>query len=347
MHIHLMGRHANRTPFSYPAYRSILEGRFSYVDDAMRADLIVLGYVVDIDKNISTLEQLKSRNPSCRILVVSEEPLWDTTNSGDFWKRHNRHVVGRYSFDYSVINHHTSNLYDFERFPYFLTTNDEFYLRYSHAFARNAALDARQQLAIWQQASIRQAFFAESRDLTQKYAVSLPEIATWGLSVYRTDIAKAMPDAGTLRVGQGWGSAAPRQALADWHLDKLTSLKSRSLIVSAIENTNQRNYISEKIFDAYAVCAVPLYWHDASHRVTELATPGSFLNLFGQAPEQAAKTILDFEPDRVFVETYLAAQNALKERFRFYDDYIEERLSFAERLSDEVNAIVSEEQKGA
>jgi len=344
MRIHLMGRHANRTPFSYAAYRSIFERRVTYTEDPMRADLIVIGFVVDIDTNATLLEEVKRHNPACRILVVSEEPLWDTAHSRDFWKRHNRRVVGPHMFDYSVINHHTSRVYEFGRFPYFITTDDKFYLRYSHAFARNAALEAKAQLAIWQTAPVRQAFFAENRDATQKYGGAWPDLETWGLSVYRTDVARAMPDAGTVRVGQGWGSKTTRQALPDWHLDKLATLDGHSRIVSAMENTSQRNYVSEKIFDAYAVRAVPLYWHDPAHRVPELAAWGSFLNLFGQTPEEATERIAGFDPDTAFAEIYLEAQTGLQERFRFYDDYIQERFAFADRLLDELHAIASEPQ---
>jgi len=342
MRIYLMGRHANRTPFSYAVYRKILERFFTYVEDPAQADVIILGYVVDIDKNISTLEEVKKKNPSCRIVVVSEEPLWDTTNSGDFWERHNTHIVGRYDFKYSVINHHTSHIYDFDRLPYFITTDDKFYLRYSQAFSKNARMTPKDLLQTWKAASIRYAFFAEKRELSKKYSVSWPDINTWGLSVYRTDVAKGMPNKETMRVGAGWSSAVTRQQLPDWHLDKLTTLRGRSMIVSALENTNQRNYISEKIFDAYAVGGIPLYWAAPGHRVDEIVPPESYLNLFDLDPEAAVKKVISVVPDLAKAEAHLAAQASLAQRFQYYDDLLYERFSFADRLSEEVFAIVSE-----
>ena len=62
-----------------------------------------------------------------------------------------------------------------------------------------------------------------------------------------------------IREGKGWHSDQPRQSLPDWHLDKLVQLDRQSLFVSALENTLVDHYLTEKIFDAYAVLSVPLY----------------------------------------------------------------------------------------
>lgn len=342
MRIHIMGRHAHRTPFSYAAYKEIFKRNFTYTDNPSTADVLIFGYVINIDEMAEEISALIKQRPALRLLVVSEEPLWDTTNSGDFRKRHGVRKTSAGEFRYSVINHHTSAVYEFNRFPYFLTTDNKFYLRYSRLFARNSAIDAKKQLAIWQKASIRRAFFAENRDLVKKYSVAWPEQETWGLSVYRTDVAKKVPDNGTLRVGQGWGSSITRQALPDWHLDKLSTLRGNSAVISAIENTCQRNYISEKIFDAYAAQGIPLYWAHPSHRVGEFAAEGSFVNLFGLNPDEAVKRISAIAVDISTANRYIADQIALRERFRPYDAYIQERIDFSDRISSEVLKILSE-----
>ncbi|MGR3458063.1 MAG: glycosyltransferase family 10 domain-containing protein [Pseudooceanicola nanhaiensis] len=342
MRIHIMGRHAHRTPFAYAPYRSLFQQRFDYVEDPAKADVILFGYVLNIDETAEDLAKLLKANPALRLVVVSEEPLWDTTNSGDFRKRHNIRKAVDHLFQYSVINHHTSSVYEFGRLPYFLTTDDEFYLRYAHEFAANARIPAAEYETLWASASIRYAFFAENRDLAKKYSIRHPDIETYGLSVYRTDVAKAMPDANTMRVGAGWGAKVTRQELPDWHLDKLVTLQGNSFVISAIENTSHRNYISEKIFDAFACRGLPLIWAPDSHRIHELAPAAAMLNLFDLPPDAAAKTVTGFVPTKATREAYAEAQAGLAERFRRFDDFIEERLGFYERISVELERILSE-----
>lgn len=345
MRLYLMGRHSHRTPLSYNPYRNLIKNRITLVENPLEADAIIFSYVINIDESAEEIATLRGSRPDLRLIIISEEPLWDTTNSGDFCKRHNIRLVGDYSFPYSVINHHTSNLYEFIRFPYFLTTDDKFFLRYSHAFSQNIKFTEKDLIKSWSRAPVHSAFFAESRELAKKYSVKIPEVDTWGLSVYRTDVAKAVPNAGTLRVGQGWGAQITRQDLPDWHLDKLVTLGGKSKIVSAIENTSQYNYISEKIFDAFSARALPLYWAPVAHRVHELAPEGSFLNLFGLEPADAAQRISTFEFNEAYAALHMNAQLMLRERFRYYDDYISERVAFTKRLTKELEDILAEAEK--
>lgn len=343
MRIYLMGRHAHRTPFNYAPYKRLFQTRFDYVSDSKDADVILFAYVLNIDENAEELSKLLAKKPDLKLVVISEEPLWDTTNSGDFRKRHNIRRIGEYTFKYSVINHHTSQVYKFDQLPYFLTTDDEYYLRYAHEFAINGKLSARAYSDVWSKPSIRYAFFAENRDLAKKYSISYPDIETFGLSVYRTDIAKSMPSTLTMRVGQGWGTSVTRQQLPDWHLDKILTLQGKTFIISAIENTNQPDYISEKIFDAFACRGVPLYWGSASHRIHSLIPSDSFINLFGLSSEQAVEKLTKFKHDAKLLDSFRGAQVALSERFRRYDDFLDERFGFFQRFSQELDIIVKEQ----
>lgn len=342
MRIFLIGAHAHRTPLAYPALRDLFTCRISYAETAERADAIILAYHRNLAETAEQLQALRRNRSGLKIVVVSEEPLWDTTNSGDFRKRHDvvRTTVGDLPF--SVINHHTSDVYRFRRFPYFITTDDKFYLRYSRLYTQNTRVTPKALLDKWKATPIRYAFFAESRDLRKKYAVAWPEISTWGLSVYRTDVAKGMPDKGTMRVGAGWGAPVARQALPDWHLDKIVTLRGKSTIVSAIENTHHPDYVTEKIFDAFAVGGIPLYWAAPGHRVTDLVAPDSFINLFDHSPTDAVKTITAIVPNLPMAEAHLATQERLATLFRCYDDYIGEREDFVMRLSGELERICTE-----
>ena len=186
-----------------------------------------------------------------------------------------RFSVGERDYPCVFLNHFTTKIFDFEKIPYFLTTSDDYFARYSFLFTRNCALKADELKALWANAPIRVAFYAEFRDEVH-FDTHFPEQDVLGLSRYRTMVAKAMTGDGVIRVGKGWGTKIVRQLLPDWHLDKLAALDRNCFIVSGIDNTHQWNYISEKIFDAFAVLAVPIYFGSRTHGVMRIVPAGVF-----------------------------------------------------------------------
>ena len=222
--------------------------------------------------------------------------------------------VGEREYPCVFLNHSTTRIFDFEKIPYFLTTSDDYFARYSFLFTRNCTLKAEELKSLWANATIRVAFYAEYRD-EDRFDVDFPEHDVRGLCRYRTMVAKTAKGDGILRVGKGWGSKIVRQLLPDWHLDKLAALDRHSFIVSGIDNTHQWNYISEKIFDAFAVLAVPLYFGSRTHGVMRIVPAESFINVYGLTVEQAVEKIRSFKPDKNFIDQYCEAQSMLAETF--------------------------------
>lgn len=313
--VHLYGRHSNRTPMHYAPYRRLFERHIDYVDDIGKADTIVTGFDIDFRTAASDLNKKVSVRPELRLLVVSEEPLWDTVWSDVLDESSGSTGQGLNAVSYAVANHVNSNVFAFDELPYFITTNDKFFQRYAQFFQRNAALSVDELLAIWREAPIRAAFYAERR-FEERFDIFRPGLAVRGLCSWRTRVAEAVRRGEVVRVGQGWNpDAARRQSLPDWHLDKLTALDRRSLFVSGLENTHHPDYITEKLFDAFAVLGVPLYYAAPSHRIHEICSSGGFLNLYGHSEEAAAAFVDDFEPDAAFAEAYLDTQKALASLF--------------------------------
>lgn len=339
LNVFLMGRHSHRTPLSYSVYRNIFQHFINYVERPEQADLIVFGYVTNIAEHADELASLLKKNPSLRLAVISEEPLWDTTNSGDFTKKENVCVVDKYEFKYHVINHVTSPVYEFNEIPYFITTSDDFFARYSFLFRRNVGLSARELRDVWNKAIIKVAFFAEKRTLEKKYDVRFPELDVYGLSVYRTKLAAEYPHQGVLRVGEGWGANVKRQALPDWHLDKLACLDKKAFLVSGIENTHHKYYVSEKIFDAYAALGIPVYFASPQHSVNIIIDNKSYINLYGKDIQSAIQTLTSFSHNDEFVVSYQKTQELLADRFSSVDSYIEERNYVVKKVMAEINAI--------
>lgn len=312
--IALLGRSVIRTPFAYAPYKKLFSDKVQYTSRLEQAHTIIFGSGPTIREHTEQLLDTMKADPAPHLAVVSEEPLWDTTWGMEFGKSAaSVHAAGEL-FDYSVLNHFTTSIFEFEKLPYFVTTDDNYFIRYSNMFRRNASLAPEELLALWKNADWRAAFFAEKRH-DKRYDFEYPEDDLYGLSAYRTRLAEATLGDGVLTCGKGWKAETRRQDLPDWHLDKLATLDKRSFIVSALENTHQRDYITEKIFDAYAVLGVPVYYASRNHRITELVPVGSFINLFGRSAEEGGALLSEFEPDLAFVKTYQEAQRRLCELF--------------------------------
>jgi hypothetical protein len=312
--IALVGRHSNRTPFAYEPFQNAAGDRITLVDDPMQADFVMTGFNVDIRENSDVFETLVQTRPDTKVVILSEEPLWDSTWSGGFADRKRTAKCGEAELSYTFLNHTTSSIFDFKAVPYFLLTSVDYLSRYGLLIARHTNLSPDQLLEHWKNTPIPAAFYAEVRE-GETYAKSFPEQALYGLSTYRTEIARKVDLPGVMREGKGWRTDAKRQALPDWHLDKIAALDMRVRVASAYENTHQHSYISEKIFDAFVVGGVPTYYADDNHRVLDLVPNSSMINTWGLNSDEAAEKIATFAPDRAFAESWLDTAKTLQATF--------------------------------
>ncbi len=318
------GRSSNRMPLTYDPYRDLFDRGIEIVQDEQNADLIVVAASDNIREYYEQAIHRRKNLDKDKLVVLSEEPLWDTTWGFDFDDPIGSGEAAGHSYTYDVLNHFTSDVFRFHRIPYFVTTQGHYAVRYANLFRRNASMTTTELLELWDEAPIRQAYFAEKRD-AERYDFERPELDLYGHCGFRTRIALLAGGQGVLRVGQGWGDSPKRQLLADWHLDKLAQLDRKTYISSALENTHYPDYITEKPFDAFAACAIPIYAASPSHRITEIVPPGSFINVFGIEAEGAAEHLRHFKPDDEFARVYLEAQRALADLFGDVDVLWRER----------------------
>lgn len=330
----LYGPHSHRTPLSYPAYQALIGNRLSLTKDPEKADLVVTGYVQDLIQDTEAYSNLIAKKSKRRLVVLSEEPLWDTIWSHGFENK-NRVIK---DLPFTFLNHVTTDIYKFANIPYFITTDDSYLTRYLMLFSNNISLSPKDWLERWSKAMTNIAFFFEKRE-NQEYDRSWPERDIYGLSSYRTKIAQSLDSKDNLTVGRGWNSEKPRQKLIDWHLDKLMNLDAKTRIVSAFENTHHENYITEKIFDAFAVGGIPIYFASSLHRVHDFLTHGGFINLFNQTPEEACQTLSRFVPDADFSHKYWATQLQLRRLFCTPRILQDERNHVLSKLTKELSAL--------
>ncbi|MEX6632494.1 exostosin domain-containing protein [Hyphococcus lacteus] len=332
--VSLQGKHSNRTPLSYPAYRELFTPYIDYTASTTSKSICVTGFDIDFrDSNIVSqcLDKFEKKP-----VVISEEPLWDTVWATAFDKDTVKMGINGQDFAYKALNHMTSPIFAFDKLPYFITTENHYFVRYANLFKRNAELTPAEILAVWDKAKWKFASFAERRE-DSRYDFTRPNEDLYGLSAYRTRIADGFGGNDALRCGKGWNETGPRQALPDWHLDKLASLDRNSFVVSGLENTHQQHYITEKIFDAFACLGVPLYFASPKHRIHDIIPSDTFINLFGLESDEAIEKIKSFAPDLAFAEAYLETQKRLSKLFSDPQTLIKER----NRVVDEtVSALI-------
>jgi hypothetical protein len=335
------GEHGHRTPLAYEPYRRLVQGDVVFESSPEKADVLLFGFKKDFVDSIDHLKVLRRQNARRRMVIISEEPLWDLAWSGDFLTREQTYGSGSDALPFHFLNHANSKIFHFEKVPYFPTTNTDFFVRYATLFARNAALKAEELLGIWRAARIRRAYYLEKRT-TQTYAIKNAQAGFIGLSLFRSQIAEMDGGEGVVRVGRGWGNATRRQDRPDWHLEKLAALDCSALIVSAIENTHAPYYITEKIFDAFAVLSIPIYHAGPNHAVNRIVDKGTYIDVFGLTAQEALAKICRFEPSLEFAARYLDAQRKLAHLFCDTTSYQRERWRVANSILGELAAIAED-----
>lgn len=332
--IYVTGRHAHRSPLSYPALGQLFVNDFQQVTDPADADLYVFAHISDIQEAPQNMieDWRRRRRP---VLLLSEEPFWDTIWGGQPLDPM-LHVDTTFgTLPVHQLNHHTSNIFDFEHLPYYLLTNHRFANAYQYRFARNAA----RSLSDWQEALSRcpvDISFMFERRPESYHGVHWPQGDIIGLCAWRTELAQACQAPRIERLGHSWSKGQNRLTLTtDWHLDKLMRLDGRARLICAIENTHQPTYITEKFFDAFACGAVPVYFASAGHRLRGMGLPiESWVNLHGKSPQEAVQYIKDWlmHPASDQARSMQAAQATCLEIFKDPAIWQHERIQLRKRL---------------
>lgn len=335
----LFGRHAHRTPMAYAPFRRLIGDRIAWTQSPAEADLIVAGFDQDFRENAANLHALTGAGGGPRLAVFSEEPLWDITWSGAPEGRRSRLAQDGITLDYAYLAHGSSEIFSFRALPYYLLTEDRFIARYASLIARQAQRSPAALLDHWRAAPVRAAFLAERRT-GEKYRSDTAEGQIVKLSAYRTDLAERMQAKGALCLGKGWTDTARRQDLPDWHLDKLALLHDRCFLMGAQENMHHGLYVSEKIFDAFACGALPIYFAGPAHRVLDLVPEAAMVNTYGLQPEAAAARLAALTPEAATAAAWLDTCRHLAALFADLPAVDRERTRVADAVVAEVHRLV-------
>jgi hypothetical protein len=334
MKICLLGKHSNRTPFSYSVYKEYFAGRGVKIEsDPLRADYIIFGFRIDIAEHAKVLQEARKKNKNLKIVVFSEEPLWDTLWSPEFNLKKAKYINGtKITIPYFNLNHFTSDLFSFNSVPYFVTTENLYIARYAAMFRRNSLLKPSDLKSIWANSRFKYTAVAEHRN-DDRYEKDCDKNSYFSLSNFRTALAKQYFDKNDgLIEGKGWKNDVKRQSNVDWHLDKLCKLNKKTFLVSALENTYCENYITEKIFDAFAVLGIPLYFTLDSEKIDKMLGAKYPYYLNSKNVEVASKVINNVKVNDAFVETYTGIQKKLAITFSDLKLIDAERHNFTDKI---------------
>lgn len=299
-----------RTPLAYAPLADLPEMGVELTRDPSEAQVVVTGFDLDLREGAVRAAMLADRFPHLRFAVLSEEPLWDTTWATGFADPVQAVPTDRGPLAVSVLNHVTTDLFAGLHLPYFLLTDDRFAVRYRPLLLRVARLGGAGLREAWGRAPHPAAFMAERRE-DDAFRGGVAERDLWRLGWFRSRTAALCAPAGALVHGQGWTAGPPRQALPDWHMDKLARLQGAARVISAVENTHAPHYVTEKPFDALACGAIPAVFAAPGHATWDWVSPEAAINLYGLAPEAAAEAILaegDARAEAVAHNAWLLAQ---------------------------------------
>ena len=308
--VYKSGDHAHRTPLSYPALAELFAPTITLVDHPAQADIYVFGHILDVQNAPETVVR-DWRARQVPVVILSEEPFWDT-----IWGKEplTPLIYPETAFGplpVVQINHQTSDLFQFDRIPYYLLTHPRFQDMYTTRFARNAARTAAEWAAHFAQAANDTLFMFERRPEAY-HAVRWPAGDLEGLCSWRTELAEAAQWDGVQRLGHSWQGGKTRFQLEDWYGDKMAGLDGQARKIGALENTHQPHYVTEKLFDAFANGALPLYYASPGHRVHDFGLPAdSWINLYELSPTEAAEVVRDVTLDAERIAAFQAAQSRL------------------------------------
>lgn len=344
--IYRTGALRHRTPLAYPALAPLFAPHVAEVADPLEADLWLFAHPLDVtDAPPALVEHWRARR--LPVVILSEEPFWDT-----LWGR--RPLARHFTIDTRAgrlpviqLNHATCAIFRFAEIPYYLLSNHRFANAYAARFARNAGLSPADWQARFDGYPTDLTFMFERRP-GAFHSVRWPEGDILGLCAWRTEIAEACEGERIRRLGASWQGGPTRFGLDNWHLDKLVRLDGTTRKLAAFENTHQPQYLTEKLFDAFACGALPLYAASRHHRVHGLGLPpAAWLNLYGMTAPEAAQAIRAWRPDAAFFDAYAQAQSMLAARFGDTGLWLDERARLAKAVLAELRGVLTHHRAAA
>jgi len=276
--------------FSYTSYQKYLGQKFERVYDYRKADIIICSFLQDIIDSLKCFTELAN---SCRakFILLSEEPLWDAFSRHtikDLKQKYiNLNIKGSNCKIY-LINHLNSDVFSYDKIPYFLTTNKNYIINYINTLRSLPEIDSDKALSLWLKKQYN--FVSLGKDLSNEANYTFrgsDQIPI--LSSIRSRYSKEICDSldNCLLYGDKQETLARKlsstiyesKKSALWHHQKLVFLRNNAKSIMCSENSVCENYITEKVFDAMVSLSIPVLFHPSSHNIAQHSQPDQLKEL--------------------------------------------------------------------
>lgn len=254
--------------FEYRSYQKYINKFFKKVKDPKKADIIIFSHIEDVAKDIPAFQKCQN---NAKAILFSEEPLWDNSWSNSIQYENTKPFVqdstGKFRVDFEIINYFNSNIYEYKFFPHFLTTNLQYVKNYYDIFNN---LDSSNIINLFNKKKYDVTGLFSRRDVIEpnqfdfsdnKEGKCLNSIK-YGLSDLFIDNKlnfncdffghgnSEIPDVTDDTIYDGY----------TFHRKKVDWCLKNSKFLFAIENTLQKDYVTEKVFDAICSLSIPIYF---------------------------------------------------------------------------------------
>jgi hypothetical protein len=268
---YLYGPHSEVSVLSYTTYEPVVSRYLTQTKDPAEADLFVVSYGWDM-KELAK-EFLDIYCDGKPVVILCEEPIWDTICQGhnlyDYTLKHQPITIQDTQLDVTLLNHCTSDIFEYDTIPHFITTNK--YILDHYLKRSVSSIEFTSELTQCDQWSNRKVdvagLFGNIDNDFHRYDVNYQ---VRSMSKFRTDLAKHFISSKYVTdfAGQDWpvnlvGDSIYNKysrAHGTWHEDKLDWLQDRSRFAFALENSVVDNYVTEKIFDVISTNTIPIYY---------------------------------------------------------------------------------------
>lgn len=265
------GNNKKLSMFSYESYKDELSSIFTEVTCPYnnKVDVVFVSYIGDILDNFKRF-YIFSKKVDAKIILLSEEPLFDNEGSDRILYKKGKTYIknsrGNRRIRIHILNYFTTDIFEFDKIPYFLTTNTKYIEHYkSELIKLDASYDN------W----INKKYDFASLHLKRKSnydKVQLKNLENGKLlGDLREQLMILLTDSNeftTKFIGHGYElehkltdtTIETNRDDANWHIKKLNWCKQNSKFLLSIENTICKNYITEKIFDSIASYSIPIFY---------------------------------------------------------------------------------------
>ena len=261
--------------FSYEIYLEHLSEYYEKVSSPKQADVIFVTYVQNIRDDFKKFYNYQLGS-NAKIVILSEEPVWDLSWSQSIKWEGDKQIVSNLKNTKKVqverINFINSNVFWYNKIPFFLTTQKAYtdnYLNYIDRLENEDLADIVQKKSY----DVTGVFSRRTKDYINEFYVG-DDVDKKCLNTFRGLLCDTLKEKSSLKCDFFGFNNSEYTGLTDitiydsteFHRVKLDWCIDNAKFLFAFENTMLRTYVTEKIFDAVASVSVPIFCQVPSER---------------------------------------------------------------------------------